>query len=245
VVDLRLFARRNFTVATIAITLGFMTYFGGVVIFPLWLQNYNGYTPTWAGLAMASLGIMAVVCSPVTGRLTDRVDARVLITIGMLIFAGLSFLKGSFNVHVPFDKLFLVRLPWGIGSAFFLVPLLTLSMSGLPRSRVASASGLFNFMRLLALSFGTSISQTLWDHRSDLHEHHLATHITDFSPAVSQWLGRAQEIGMSHLQGLAAMNRELARQSSMLGLNDVYWLSGWLFLGLTVLIWFSKPDKGR
>lgn len=57
VVDLRLFGRRNFTVATLAVTFGFMTYFAGVVLLPLWLQNEQGYTPTWAGITTSSLGL--------------------------------------------------------------------------------------------------------------------------------------------------------------------------------------------
>lgn len=244
VVDLRLFAQRNFTLSTIAITFGFMAYFGGVVVFPLWLQNYDGYTPTWAGLALAPLGLMAIVSSPVVGRLTDKVDARLLVSMGMLIFALLSFLKGSVNVHVPFDRLFLIRLPWGIGSALFLVPLFTLSLSGLPGNRVASASGLFNFMRLLAMSFGTSLSQTLWDHRSDMHEHHLAAGISQFSSATHHWLHRAHILGLNHMQGLAALNQEMASQAFMLGLNDMYWLSGWLFLAMTAMVWFAHPQKG-
>src|SRR5699024_1571188 len=53
VVDLRLFARRNFAVATWVMTLGFITYAAGIILLPLWLQTVQGYTPTWAGLVTA------------------------------------------------------------------------------------------------------------------------------------------------------------------------------------------------
>jgi DHA2 family multidrug resistance protein len=246
VIDLTLFKRRNFTVATLAITLGYMAYFGGIVVFPLWLQNYHGYSATWAGLAMSSLGIMAFIASPIVGRLTDRFDLRILVTAGLLIFAFLSFIKGSFNVDATFAQLFLARLPWGMGSTLFLIPLLTLSLSGLGRDRMASASGLFNFMRLLALSFGTSLSQTLWHRRSNLHDHHLTAGINAFNPAVRHWLHRAHEAGMSQMQALAHLTHSISSQASLLGLNDMYWLAGWTFLGLTVLIWFSRPEgRGR
>ena len=56
VVDLTLFGQRNFTVATLAITFGFLTYFANVVVFPLWLQTEMGYTATQAGIASAPIG---------------------------------------------------------------------------------------------------------------------------------------------------------------------------------------------
>ncbi|MDN5937934.1 MAG: DHA2 family efflux MFS transporter permease subunit [Salinisphaera sp.] len=240
VVDLRLFAQRNFSVASISMTFGYMAYFAGVVVFPLWLQNYHGYTATWAGIATSSLGIMGVVASPIIGRLADKFDVRVLVTIGMLLFAVLSFQKASFNIQASFMQLFLVRLPWGIGLACFFIPLITLAMSGMPSNQIASASGLFNFLRGMALSLGTSVSQTIWYHRSALHDQQLSASVTALDPATRQWLHQAYEIGMSQMQALAVLGRQISRQAFMLGLNDMYWLAGWLFLALIGLVWFSK-----
>ena len=48
VVDLRLFARRNFWTSSLAMSLAYGTFFGNVVLLPLWLQQYMGFTPTWA-----------------------------------------------------------------------------------------------------------------------------------------------------------------------------------------------------
>lgn len=240
--DLALFGQRNFLVATLAITLGYMTYFGGVVVLPLWLQNDYGYTATWAGITTASLGVGAVIFSPIAGRLTDRFDPRVLVTIGFLIFASVSFLKADANTQVSFAHLFITRLPWGIGSAFFLIPLLTLSIAGLPADRVASASGLFNFMRLIALSIGTTLAQTVWDRRSDLHDHHLTAQIAAHGPNLGAWMSQAEAAGLSRPEAMARLSTVIHQQATLLGLNDAYWLAGWIFLGLTALIWFARPE---
>src|SRR5699024_1886843 len=148
VVDLSLFARRNFAVATLTVTLGFMTFFAAVVLLPLWLQTVQGYTATWAGITTASMGLLGTLFSPLVGRLTDRFDPRILVMLGMLIWAAVSFAEADANTDIPFARLFLVRLPWGIGLSCFFIPLITLSLSGLPRDKLAGASGLFNFMRL-------------------------------------------------------------------------------------------------
>jgi len=243
VVDLRLFGRRNFTVATLGVTFGFMTYFAGVVLLPLWLQNEQGYTPTWAGITTASLGLLGAIFSPIVGRLTDKIDLRIIVTFGMLLFAGLSFIKADANTDISFQRLFLTRLPWGIGLACFFIPLITLSLTGLPTSKIASASGLFNFMRLIALSFGTSLSQTLWDRRQAYHDHILSAHTALGDPATQAWLAQAQQQGLSQQQAYGAMARVIEQQSFMLGLNEMYWLAGWVFIALTALVWFSRPNE--
>ncbi len=61
--------------------------------------------------------------------------------------------------------------------AVFFIPLITLALSGLTPDRIPAASGLFNFARITAGSFGTSIATTLWDRRASLHHAQLAEHI--------------------------------------------------------------------
>lgn len=240
VVDLRLLGRRNFILAAVAVALIFMARFGGIVIFPLWLQDYHGYNATWAGLALSSMGIMAFFASPIIGRLVDKFDPRIFLTLGLLIYALLSFLKGSFNTQVTFGQLFLTRLPWGIGSACLLIPLMALAYSGLPKERLADASGLFNFIRLLALSFGTSLSVTLWDKRSDLHDHFMSARITSYKPTTQQWIQMSHHLGLTRKESLFKLAHIISEQAFMFGLNDVYWLFGWIFLGLIGLIWFTE-----
>src|SRR5580658_323957 len=61
IVDLSLFRLRNFWVATVALLSAYGLYFGNVVLLPLWLQQYMGYTATLAGLILAPVGILAMV----------------------------------------------------------------------------------------------------------------------------------------------------------------------------------------
>ena len=75
--------------------------------------------------------------------------------------------------------------------AVFFIPLVTLSLSGLSPDQIPAASGLFNFARITAGSFGTSIATTFWDHRASLHHAQLAEHITPYDPATSAGAGAA------------------------------------------------------
>src|SRR6478672_1574773 len=80
VVDLRLFARRNFWAGTLATSFAYGLFFGNVVLLPLWLQQFMGYTATDAGMIMAPVGIMAMLLSPLVGKTVAKVDPRRYVT---------------------------------------------------------------------------------------------------------------------------------------------------------------------
>jgi len=61
VVDLRLFKRRNFALGSLTLAVAYGLFFGNVVLLPLWLQQYMGYTATAAGMALAPVGLLASV----------------------------------------------------------------------------------------------------------------------------------------------------------------------------------------
>jgi len=68
VVDLRLFKRRNFTFGALALSVAYAVFFGNVVLLPLWLQQWMGYTATAAGMALAPVGLLAILLTPVIGK---------------------------------------------------------------------------------------------------------------------------------------------------------------------------------
>jgi DHA2 family multidrug resistance protein len=245
VVDLTLFRRRNFTVATGAVSLGYLILFGTILVFPLWLQTEMGYTAAWAGVAAASIGMLAVFVSPMLGPLMRRFDPRLLVTVAFALFAGVSFWVSGFAANGDLAQMMLPRVLFGIGIPLFFIPLTAISLSGLAPERIASAAGLFNFMRLLAGSFGASLAVTLWDRRAALHDAHLSAAAAVHGPFGQHILDTLGQLGMSSKASLAELAHVISRQSFMLATNDYYWISGWLFLALLALVWFAKrPGAG-
>lgn len=241
IIDLSLFKRRNFAIATLALSLGYLVFFANIVIFPLWLQTQMGYTPTWAGLAAAPIGILSIILSPIIGSNLQRIDLRYLAGIGFVVFAGVSFWNATFNIEVSFEQLVIPRLIQGIGIACFFTPLISMGISGLPTERIASALGLANFLRILGGSFGTSLSVTLWDRREAFHQSHLVEQINDFNPTSLQAVDQLQRLGFTDLKAYGQLARTVTNQAYMLSTNDFFWLSGCIFAALFLLIWFAKP----
>ncbi len=241
VVDLHLFLNRNFTVGAIAVSLGYMTFFGNVVIFPLWLQTQMNYTATWAGLAAAPIGVLSVVFSPFVGRILHRVDLRLLATFSFLVFAGVSFWTSNFNTSVSYFQLFMPRFIQGVGVAFFFIPLASMSLSGLRADQFASAAGLSNFLRILAGSFGTSLSITLWQRRSILHYSQLVEHVSAFNMISVRALEHLKLLGLATSSALLLLSRLITQQAVMIATDELFWLSGVIFLALIVVVWFARP----
>jgi DHA2 family multidrug resistance protein len=241
IVDLTLFARRNFTVGTICISLGYMAYFGGVVILPLWLQTQMGYTPTWAGVATAPVGVIPLLFSPFMALIMKRMDLRIIVSSGFLIFATASFWSANFNTDVSFAHIALTRLALGAALPFFFIPSITISLSNLAPRQIASAAGLSNFCRILAGSFGTSIFVSMWDHRERAHQSKLAESVMTYTPQVHQVLHQLQHIGFSSEQSTGVLQGVVINQSYMLSTNDIFWISGVLFIGLMLTVWIAKP----
>ena len=160
IVDLRLFARRNFLMGTLALSVAYGLFFGNVVLLPLWLQQYMGYTATWAGLAMAPVGMLAIILSPWVGKNVGKIDPRKLATVAFLGFALVLWMRSHFNTQADFATILIPTVLQGAAMAFFFIPLQAIIFSGLTPERMPAAAGLTNFVRITAGAIGTSIFTT-------------------------------------------------------------------------------------
>jgi DHA2 family multidrug resistance protein len=243
VVDLRLFKRLNFSVGAVALSLGYGVFFGNVVLLPLWLQEYMGYTATWAGLVTAPVGVLAILFSPIVGKNVNRVDPRLLATVAFIVFALVFYLRSGFNTQTDVHTLLVPTIIQGIAMAFFFIPLVSLTLSGLKPEQIPAASGLSNFLRITAGAFGTSIATTLWDNRATMHHAQLIEHISPYNDQASDALNKLQQSGMSLSQATAQINQAINQQAAMLSADDIFYVSSIICLGLIGLIWLAKPVK--
>lgn len=243
VVDLRLFAGRNFWTGVVAISLGYGVFFGNVVLLPLWLQEYMGYTATWAGLVTAPIGLLAIVFSPIVGKSIQKVDPRKLATVAFMVFALVFWMRSHFTTQTTVHDLLIPTIIQGIGMAFFFIPLVSLTLSGLSPDRIPAASGLSNFVRITAGAFGTSISTTLWDNRATLHHAQLSEVINPYNAQATPILDQLSHAGLSAQQALFQINRLIDQQAYTLAADDIFYVSSVICLLLIGVLWLARPIK--
>jgi DHA2 family multidrug resistance protein len=244
IVDLHLFQRRNFWVGTVAVAAAYFAFTGVNVVFPLWLQTTLGYTATWAGMAMAPVGLIAIVMAPIVGRNLHRLNLRVCATISFCIIATSLFWVAKQNETASFGQLALPRLLQGAGLALFFLPLNQMLMSGISSRDLASAAGLSNFTRTIAGSMATAICVWLWTDRSEHHHAHLVQHVTADSPAWASYQQQLAEQGIQGTQAFAWVERLIGLQAGTLGANDLFNLLAVLFLALIPLVWLARRPFG-
>ena len=230
VVDLRLFARRNFWTSTVAMSLAYGLFFGNVVLLPLWLQQYMGYTATWAGMVLAPVGVLAILLTPLVGRNITKVDPRMFATVAFVIFALVLFMRSHFNTDADLGTLMIPTIIQGAAMAVFFIPLITLALSGLSpsafrRRRDCSTSRASPRARSAPRSrrrSGTAARPCITRSWSSA------------SPRTTRRRRRrsptCRRAGLTEPQSLERINRLIDEQAFMLSANDIFYVSAILFV---------------
>lgn len=240
VVDLRLFAGRNFSFGTGTLSVAYGLFFGNVVLLPLWLQQYMGYTATDAGMALAPVGLLAILLSPVAGRNVARMDPRWMVSFAFIMFAVVLGMRANFTTQTDFATIMIPTILQGAALAFFFIPLTTLTLAGITPDRIPSAAGLSNFARITAGAMGTSISTTLWDSRATLHHQHLVERLAQGDPVAGETLARLTAAGLSPQQAAAQINRLIDQQAFTRAADDIFLISAAIFLVLILSVWLTR-----
>ena len=243
VVDLRLFGRRNFLFGAVTLSVAYGLFFGNVVLLPLWLQQWMGYTATSAGFALAPVGVLAILLTPLVGRKVAVWDPRRMASGAFVVFAFVLWIRSGFTTQTDLWTIMVPTLIQGAAMAFFFIPLTTITLAGIAPERLPAAAGLSNFARITAGAMGTSIATTLWEDRATLHHAHLTETLAAGDPRLTQALSQLGEAGLSNAQALVQLNRMIDQQAFTRAADDIFLASAWIFLALIALIWFTRRPQ--
>lgn len=242
IIDLSVFRSRNWLVSTITLSLMFGIFFGNIVLTPLWLQQQMGYTATWAGLATAPMGILAVISAPIVGRLMPKIDPRWIVTYGMSVLALSFFMRAHFTTQADYMSVATAMFVLGAGIPACMITLTALGISDLPADKVASGAGLQNFLRVLSMAIGSSLTLTYWEHMTKANRAELVASIRP--GAEQEMITAATRSGISQEGAIALFSKTVDSQAVMLATNDFY---AWAVVLMTLSIgavWLVKRPKG-
>ena len=231
---------RNFTFGALSLSVAYALFFGNVVLLPLWLQQWMGYTATNAGLALAPVGILAILLTPLIGKKVTVWDPRRIATIAFLGFAVVLWMRSQFTVQTDLAHILIPTVLQGAAMAMFFIPLTTLTLAGIPPERIPSAAGLSNFTRITAGAMGTSIATTVWESRAAMHHAHMTETLVQGQGVFGVTLESLKSSGLSTEQALAQINRLIDQQAFTRAADDVLLASAYIFVGLISVIWLTK-----
>lgn len=241
IVNVKLYTNKNFLIGSICLFISMAIYFAVVVVIPIWLQNYMGYTATESGLTVAASGIAVLLVSPLLSIKLPKFDSRKIIALGFLIFGIISIFGANYNPQTTQISIAGNRFLTGIALGLFFMPISLLALSDIDDKDMAEASGLFNFTKNLGSSVATSLAVNHWNNRQSFNHQTIIEKVNTGNVNFLQWLDLNSG---TEIQKLSILNLDISNQAAIMGLNDLMVVSGIAMLLLIPLVFFAnKPKK--
>jgi DHA2 family multidrug resistance protein len=250
-INLRLMQQRNFGLASVVnVSLGLGLY-GSVYIMPLYLSQIQGYNAMQIGEVLMWVGIPQLFLIPFVPKLMQRFDIRLIIAVGISLFAVSCFMNSSLTNLTAIDQLRWSQLVRAIGQPLIMVPLSSVATAGLPKEQAGSASGLFNMMRNLGGSLGIAAIATLLTQREQFHSNRLGEAVSLYNPATQErmtqmtqyFVSRGADLATAQSQAIAAIASTVRREAYVMAYNDCFYFIAWALLLSGLAIIFLKKVK--
>ncbi|MBW4474534.1 MAG: DHA2 family efflux MFS transporter permease subunit [Stenomitos rutilans HA7619-LM2] len=252
-INLRLMKERNFGLASIVnISLGLGLY-GSVYIMPLYLSQIQGYNAMQIGEVLMWVGIPQLFLIPFVPKLMQRFDIRLIIAVGVSLFAISCFMNSSLTNQTAIDQLRWSQLVRALGQPLIMVPLSSVATAGLPKEQAGSASGLFNMMRNLGGSVGIAAIATLLTQREQFHSNRLGEAVSVYDPATQErmnqmtqyFISKGADLVKAQDQAMGAIANVVRREAYVMAYNDCfYFIACALLLSGLAIVFLKKVKAG-
>jgi DHA2 family multidrug resistance protein len=255
-IDLRMLASRQFGSCFLV-----MLAVGGILIattqfVPQLLQEYFGYTATWAGLALSPGGIVTAMMMGVIGRISGIVPAKWLIVTGALVIAAAMYNLTNLYGDLNFGWFVWQRIYVGIGLPMIFLSITGASYEGIPPDRTDQASALINMARNTGGSIGVSIGQNVLAYRQQFHQSRLVENVIPSNPAYQETLRQITEYFQAQgsnavqagEQAIGTIGQMVQQQAAYLAYIDVFYalcLMAVAVVPLALLLRSTKPGHGQ
>jgi DHA2 family multidrug resistance protein len=198
------------------------------------------------GETMFVSGITMFLTAPIVGRLMQKVDMRVIIAAGIIIFALGSWQMTWITRDYDFYELLVPQILRGIGMMFAMVPTNNIALGTLPPERVKNASGLFNLTRNLGGAVGLAVINQVLNERTDLHISRLHDRVTWGNTTATETLNmftqKFQGMGDASMMAMKQLSQIVHRQAVVMGYGDAFFILTVFYFGLSVLVLLlNKP----
>ncbi|WP_025209391.1 DHA2 family efflux MFS transporter permease subunit [Hippea sp. KM1] len=247
VVNLRIFKDRSFSAGNALMFFGFFSFFGSVVLLPMYLQNLMGYDAFLAGLVLGPGALTTMIGMPIVGKFLEKgADPRKILLISFIVNYIAINMMAHFNLSADFLSVITPRAIQGISMATFFVPLAAATFADISNEEMGNASGMFNFIRNIGGSFGTAIVTTILTRRAQFHQERL---VENLIPTNEAFIQAQQTLSLkfhSVMEQFGVMYKELLRQSMMLAFNDAFYFCAVMFIVLIPLLFIlKKPQQAK
>ncbi len=242
IVDLSTFLNRNFALGAFYTFMMGIGMYGTTYLVPLFLAQARGFSALQIGETVLVVGLAQLIMSPLNVYIARAIDLRVMLGIGLGLFAYSMYLTAGLTNQTGFWELLVPQTVRGIALMFCYVPANMIALGSLSTDKMKNAAGLYNLTRDLGGAIGLATIGTIMSHRLQFHWNRLIEDINPARGVVQQFLEAQTQRFDSLIQGdpsqaaIKLLAKLVQREALVLTYNDVLLLIGGLFIfGLMLL----------
>jgi DHA2 family multidrug resistance protein len=240
--DYRLLKNPNYVTGLLFIFIVGLVLFATRALMPSMLQSLMNYPAALAGLVTAPSGIGTMLAMVVVGRLTGKIDFRLLLAAGFGITAFSLWQMAGYTLVLSQADIVWPGVIQGIGLGLVFVPLSAATFATLTPAMRAEGTAIYSLVRNIGSSIGIALVQTLLVRNTQIAHASLGAHVNYANPAL-QDAGISSIYNLANGAGMTALNGEITRQASMIAYVDDYWLMMILTLAVIPLLLLVRKPK--
>jgi DHA2 family multidrug resistance protein len=252
-IELRLFKDFNFGVCNLVLFVFGVSMFGSTFLMPLYLQNSLGYTAVQAGMVFLPVGIMQAITSVIAGALSDRIDHKIPIILGVVLLAVSMYMNSFLSLTTEHLQIMVPLYIRGLSLGLLFTPLSTLSLAHIQRDKIAQASGLFNVIRQVGGSFGVAIFGTILTRRALYHAAVYGQSVTQNSPQFKAVAGNlthfiqqmsGEPLSQAATQASILIGSHIRQQAFVQAVSDNFFVAAAISIAALIPIIFIPSARG-
>ncbi|HXQ51718.1 MAG TPA: DHA2 family efflux MFS transporter permease subunit [Stellaceae bacterium] len=242
-VSLALFKDRNFVAGCVLMFLIGILLYGTLALLPPLLQNLMNYPVVTTGMVLAPRGMGTLVAMAVVGRVSGKVDARLILLVGFAVTSYSLWRMTGYSLDMNMWPVISITVLQGLGLGLVWVPLSTISFATLPAHLRTEASAFSSLVRNIGGSIGIAIGETVLVRSIQTNHAWIAEHANPYNEMLNM-PGAHHVWNLNTQAGLAALNGEITRQASMIAYIDVFKLLMVITLALIPLLLILSDTRG-
>ncbi len=242
-ISLRIFKDWNFSIALIFMFLIGIILLATMALITPFIQNMLAYPVLSSGYLLGTRGIGTFVAMFLVGRLSNKVDPRLLIFVGLVLATSSLWLMVGWNLNVSGSTIALNSIAQGFGLGFIFVPLNTLAFASLPSELRTEGAALWTLIRNIGSSVGISVVIAELTSMTTRYHSQLVEHITPFSDAL-----RMPDAGALAGKGqstLAMLDQLVTQQAAMMAYSNDFFLMTLVSLAAFPLLALIRSPKAN
>jgi EmrB/QacA subfamily drug resistance transporter len=245
VLNFRVFRYPVFTLSTVIGSVINMAMFAAMVLLPVYLQNLRGFTPLDAGLLLLPGAIVMAIMSPISGWVFDRIGARALAIVGLIITAVTTWEFSKLTMDTPYSHLIWLYIFRMFGMSMLGMPIMTEGLNALPRHLYSHGTAMANTLRQVAASLGTAFLVTVMSNRTKFHVEQYRNEMTETNPFFMDVVSQLKQVIPSDEAVSELLYGLVQQRATVEGINDAFFVATGLTVLALLMAFFLKGKKHK